>query len=326
MHTVEQLQKLIEQRLASIELPATPADLYNPISYTLAMGGKRMRPVLLLMAAELFGEPVETALCAATGIEVFHNFTLLHDDIMDNAPLRRAMPTVHTKWNANVAILSGDTMFVKSAQLMMQVRDHVLRPVLEAFNQAAIEVCEGQQLDMSFENRDDVTIAEYEHMITLKTAVLLGAALKIGAIIAGAAEAQAQELYDFGKCIGIAFQLQDDILDVYGNAATFGKQVGGDIVANKKTFLLIKALERLDNANLKELQWLISPDASALPVFEKINAVTAIYNTQGIKELARQEMDAYYEKAMQHLAAIDLPEERKIPLRQLAESLMIREV
>lgn len=326
MHSVEELLQTLERHLEKLNLPDTPCDLYQPIRYTLAMGGKRMRPTLLLMACELFGGDIKQAMDAAQGIEVFHNFTLLHDDIMDNAPLRRGQPTVHAKWNANVAILSGDVMFVKAVQLMMQVPNEVLRPVLEVFNKAAIEVCEGQQLDMDFEQRADVTIAEYEHMITLKTAVLLGAALQIGAVIAGANTKQAQQLYDLGKSIGVAFQLQDDILDVYGNAATFGKQVGGDILANKKTYLLLKALEKADSTSLSELQGLISPDNKAIVGAEKVAAVTAIYNRHGVKESARQEMDVYYNQAMQHLAAIDLQEERKRPLMQLAESLMVRSV
>jgi len=236
MHEPAFFQSIIEEEIKKISLGSSPRELYEPIRYMLALGGKRLRPSLLLMSTELFGGNTKDAISPALGIEVFHNFTLLHDDIMDKAPLRRSQETVHKKWNPDIAILSGDTMFVKSCELMMKVDDGILRKVMTLFYETATEVCEGQQLDMNFESRSSVTIDEYIHMISLKTAMLLGCSMKTGAWIANANEADANHLYDFGKNIGIAFQLHDDILDVYGDELKFGKQVGGDIIANKKLF------------------------------------------------------------------------------------------
>ena len=243
MKKLEDLQSIISEAVQKLDFPGYPAKLYEPISYILSLGGKRMRPALLLMACELFGGDVNKAISPALAIEVFHNFTLMHDDIMDNAPLRRGKTTVHERWNKNVAILSGDVMLIEGYKLMMQVEDRLLRPILDIFNTTAVGVCEGQQLDMEFETRDVVDINEYINMIRLKTAVVLGGALKIGALIGGAPAKDADLLSQFGVQLGVAFQLQDDILDVYGDPEKFGKQVGGDIISNKKTFLLIKALE-----------------------------------------------------------------------------------
>ena len=240
MHTIAEFKQQVDAEIARFVLNTTPRDLYEPITYMLSLDAKRMRPVLLLCGCEMFDGDLHKAMKPALGFEVFHNFTLLHDDIMDNAPLRRSMQTVHEKWNVNVAILSGDTMFVKACQLVMQVDDAVVRPVMELFHQTAIEVCEGQQLDMDFEKIRDVSIAGYIHMITNKTAVLLGASLKTGALIAGASDDDANHVYEFGKNIGIAFQLKDDILDVFGDDKKFGKLKGGDIVANKKNFPALK--------------------------------------------------------------------------------------
>lgn len=298
-------------------------ELYEPISYIMSLGGKRLRPCLLLMACDMFGGDVEQALAPALAIEVFHNFTLMHDDIMDKAPLRRGKPTVHEKWNANTAILSGDVMMVESNKLIMQVNDNILRPVLDVFNATAVGVCEGQQIDMNFETRDDVGIDEYINMIRLKTAVLVGGALKMGALVGGANDADGTLLYNFGEQLGIAFQLQDDILDVYGDPKKFGKQVGGDILSNKKTYLLIKALELAKDDTLDELnRWLSTTDFDAT---EKVDAVKAIYNQLNIREHAETEMNQYAEKALQSFEKINLPDERKVVLKEFADMLLVRE-
>ncbi|MBU2045104.1 MAG: polyprenyl synthetase family protein [Bacteroidetes bacterium] len=257
MHSIQELQQIIDQAVKDTTYPSEPKELYEPISYLMALGGKRLRPAMVLMATDLFGGDIQEALAPALAVELFHNFTLMHDDIMDKAPLRRGQPTVHAKWNEAVAILSGDVMFVKAYKMMIQVKPDILSPVLEVFNQTAVGVCEGQQIDMNFERRAEVSIPEYVEMIRLKTAVLVGGALKIGALIGNASEKDAQLLYEFGENLGIAFQLQDDILDVYGDPEKFGKQVGGDIISNKKTFLLIKALELAEGETAKSLNhWL----------------------------------------------------------------------
>jgi geranylgeranyl diphosphate synthase type II len=323
MKQLTDLQALINEAIAKLDFPQQPADLYEPISYILTLGGKRLRPALLLMACDLFGGDVESAVQPALAIEVFHNFTLMHDDIMDNAPLRRGQVTVHEKWNANVAILSGDAMMVESNKLMMRVPDAILRRVMDVFNETATGVCEGQQIDMSFEQRSNVIIDEYLNMIRLKTAVLLGGTLKIGAIIGGAALTDAQLLYDFGVNLGVAFQLQDDILDVYGDPDKFGKQVGGDIISNKKTYLLIKALELAKGHQAHELNnWLTM---QLFDVSEKVTAVTGIYNELQIRKYAEEAMHTFADKAFKALDNINLPEERRQYLRQFADSLLVRE-
>jgi len=314
-------QSLIEEGLLSLQLPSSPANLYDPIRYMLSIGGKRMRPVLLLMGAEMFGVGNQQALAPALGIEVFHNFTLLHDDIMDKAPLRRGKATIHEKWSPDIAILSGDTMFVKSCQLMMQVPSSVMPAVMSLFFKTAMEVCEGQQLDMDFQSMPVVSIDQYLNMIRLKTAVLLGGSLGVGALIGNASADDVQHLYDFGVNLGVAFQLQDDILDVYGDAEKFGKQVGGDILANKKTFLLLTALELADGDAEIELKHWLAKDGGD----DKVIAVTGIFNRLGILQHAQQKMDDLYREAMQHLDAIPVPQERKSMLRDLAMMLMQRE-
>ncbi len=324
MHSIKDLQHKLQEALSSLSFQKEPLELYEPIDYTLSLGGKRMRPVLLLMGCDLFGGNLDKAMAPAMGIEVFHNFTLLHDDIMDNAPLRRSQPTVHQKWNPNIAILSGDTMLVEAYKLMMKVDDKYLREVLDIFNSTAIQVCEGQQLDMNYETQTKVTIADYISMITLKTAVLLAASLSLGALVAGAEMADAQRLYNAGMFLGVAFQLQDDILDVYGDESKFGKQVGGDILANKKTYLLLKAFELADAASAAELTAFLT-DKSIIPQ-AKIIGVTAIYDRLGVKELARQEMQAFYQKAMLEMAAIQVAPERKTVLNSFADTLMVREI
>jgi geranylgeranyl diphosphate synthase type II len=323
MKKLEDLQGIISEAVAKLSFPTHPAELYEPISYILSIGGKRMRPALLLMACDLFGGKVEDALSAALAIEVFHNFTLVHDDIMDNAPLRRGRVTVHERWNKNVAILSGDMMLIEGYKLMMNVPDRLLRQIMNIFNDTAVGVCEGQQFDMEFEQRDKVSIDEYINMIRLKTAVVLGGALKIGALIGGAEVKDAELLCNFGECLGIAFQLQDDILDVYGDPEKFGKQVGGDIISNKKTYLLIKALELAKDHRAIELNGLIT--SSQFDNLEKVRLVTDIYNSLDIRQHAETEMQSYADKAFQALEEVTLPETHKQYLRNFANGLMVRE-
>jgi len=323
MKQLTELQLLINDAVGKLSYPAYPADLYEPISYILSIGGKRMRPALLLLACDLFGGDVNKAIEPALAIEVFHNFTLMHDDIMDKAPLRRGKATVHEKWNANVAILSGDAMMVEANRMMMKVDDSILRKVLDVFNDTATGVCEGQQIDMSFEQRNDVSIEEYINMIRLKTAVLLGGTLKIGSIIGGADLTDAELINSFGVNLGIAFQLQDDILDVYGDPEKFGKQVGGDIISNKKTFLLIRALELAKDSQAQTLNhWL---NATEFDSIEKVKVITGIYNDLDIRQHAEEAMQTYADKAFTALDAINLPEDHKQYLRDFADGLLVRE-
>ncbi|HYK76222.1 MAG TPA: polyprenyl synthetase family protein [Daejeonella sp.] len=323
MNTISQLQSLINQAVADTKYPESPAELYQPISYLMELGGKRLRPVSVLMACNLFTNDVDKALKAALGIEVFHNFTLMHDDIMDQAPLRRGQPTVHEKWNQNVAILSGDVMLVEAYKLMMQVEPAILPAVLTIFNDTAVGVCEGQQRDMNFEKRDEVSIEEYLQMICQKTAVLLGGALKIGALIGGSSETDADLLYQFGVNLGIAFQLHDDILDVYGDPEKFGKQVGGDILANKKTFMLISAKALANGPLAQELNNWLSHQNN--PANSKVQAVTAIYNQLGVRQLAEIEMRRYADKALQALQQVSVLESQKETLKNFALDLLNRE-
>ncbi|MFC5283782.1 polyprenyl synthetase family protein [Pedobacter alpinus] len=323
MHSIKELQQIIDKAVKEINYPATPNELYEPIAYLMALGGKRLRPALVLMATDLFGGDIEAAKPPALAIEMFHNFTLMHDDIMDNAPLRRGQPTVHEKWSDSVAILSGDVMFVKAYKLMIQVKPEILIPVLEVFNKTAIEVCEGQQIDMNFESRNEVSIDEYLEMIRLKTAVLVGGALKIGALIGNASAKNADLLYKFGENLGLAFQLQDDILDVFGDPEKFGKQVGGDIISNKKTYLLIKALELAKGNDLAKLNdWLSKKDFIAE---EKVEAVSALYNQLNIRELSEEVMQSYAKVALDAFEQIDVDVENKKTLLNFAEMLVERE-
>lgn len=325
MENIKSFQEKIEATLSLLytEIDRPPAELYKPVIYTLQLGGKRVRPLLTLLGADLFDGHPEDALWPAIGIEVFHNFTLLHDDIMDLAPLRRNQPTVHKKWNSNIAILSGDAMFVKSCQLMARTRPDVIPQVLELFWKTALEVCEGQQFDMNFETEAVVSLPKYIRMITLKTAVLLGCSLQTGAIIAGAREEDAKRIYDFGKHCGIAFQLQDDILDVYGNQEKFGKRRGGDIVSNKKTYLLLKALEIADRYSKEGLmQWLQAGEEKAT---EKVEAVTAIFDYLNIRTLAEKEMQKHFQKAMAILNELPCSEIKKSQLEQFSQALLYRE-
>ena len=322
MHSIEQLQYLVNKAIADTKYTEQPAELYEPISYLMQLGGKRMRPVLVLIATEMFDGNVFKALDAAIGIELFHNFTLMHDDIMDKAPLRRGKPTVHAKWNESAAILSGDVMFVEAYKLMIKVDDSILREVLAIFSDTASGVCQGQQADMNFEKRNDVSLPEYLEMIRQKTAVLLAGSMQIGALIGGAVPDQANLLYEFGENLGLAFQLQDDILDVYGNPEKFGKQVGGDILSNKKTFMLIKAKELATGNTRTELdKWLNRSDDP----FAKIEAITSVYNLLEVRKLAEVEMEEYVNKALRALDLISVARSKKDLLRGFAEQLLIRE-
>lgn len=321
MEQLQSLQNQVNLALESLELPSEPSLLYEPISYTLSNAGKRMRPLLVLMGCKVFNDDISDALHPAIGIEVFHNFTLLHDDIMDNAPIRRGKAAVHTKWNSNIAILSGDAMMILAYQQLCKTDTSVLPEILEVFNITALEVCEGQQLDMDFETTQNVSIADYINMIRLKTAVVLGGGLKVGAIIGKANAQQADLLYQFGLNTGIAFQLQDDILDVYGESHKVGKQKGGDIISGKKTFLLLKAMEMANEKQSVELkQWLAS-DSEA----EKVKAVTQIYDQLQIRQLAEARMWDYYNKGIASLDQIKGNAEWIETLRTFSEKLMHRE-
>ena len=303
-----------------------PLELYVPISYILQLGGKKLRPLLVLMACDLVDGKKEDAIHAALAIEVFHNFTLMHDDIMDNAPIRRGKATVHEQWNNNIAILSGDAMLVKAYQELFKLDPTIQQKVLEIFSKTALEVCEGQQLDMNFETLQNVSIPMYINMIGLKTAVLLGASLQIGALVGGATMEDAKALYDFGKNIGIAFQLQDDILDVYGNEENFGKKKGGDIIANKKTYLILKTLEIADRYSKEELlTWLGHPTKKEDET-EKVTAVTKIFDFYSIRELAKKEMDFYYQKGLKAIENLPCAQEKKQTLLNFASQLMVREI
>lgn len=286
MYKISELQLLLDQEINTYSYPSSPRNLYEPVSYLLGLGGKRLRPALLLLATDLFGGDVEKAVKPAMAIEFFHNFSLMHDDIMDKAPLRRGKPTVHEKWSDSTAILSGDIMLIEAYKLICEVEAVKLPACLKIFNTISTEVCEGQQMDMNFEKEEFVSIEEYIEMIRLKTAVLLGGALKIGAVIADASENDQELINDFGTKLGVAFQLQDDILDVYGDPEKFGKQVGGDIISNKKTFLLIKALELAKDDLKKKLEDLLNNQI--ITADDKVAQVTAIYNTLNIRKIAEE--------------------------------------
>lgn len=325
MHEVDELRRVFLDYLESESFEQAPQELYQPVNYILQLGGKRLRPVLLLMGANLFTEKFIHALPAALAIEIFHNFSLVHDDIMDEAPIRRGKPTVHIKYGQNAGILSGDVMLILTYQYLSQLENPAQLPaILKIFNQLAIEVCEGQQYDMNFETRSSVEISEYLRMIELKTSVLIAGALKIGVLIGGGGEQDAARLYEFGRNIGIAFQLQDDILDTFGDPQKFGKKTGGDIVQNKKTFLLLKAMELADESEKKELnQWLDLNNGNEL---DKINGVTGIYRKVGVQKIATRLMESYLSTAFDHLEAVAVENDRKIILKNLANQLMMREI
>ena len=321
MHSPSELLKKIEKAITDIQYPSHPASLYAPISYIMGLGGKRIRPTMLLMSTELFGGELNSAIPAALAIETFHNFTLIHDDIMDNAPLRRGQQTVHEKWNANTAILSGDVMMVEANKHLTKLDISVLKPALDTFNATAQGVCEGQQLDMEFETREDVSIDEYINMIRLKTAVLLGGAMKLGAIVANAPIKESELIYEFGENLGIAFQLQDDILDVYGDPEKFGKQVGGDIISDKKTFLRLTLQQQALPSHAAHL----GAQANNTNIADKIVQVTYLYDQYQVREQATAIMQQYLERAFAALEQIQLSEERKAELVQIANLLMQRE-
>lgn len=324
MFTVSQLSDMVNRHISELKFLRTPQGLYDPIVYVLSMGGKRLRPVLMLMAYNLYKEQVDDIWEPATGIEMYHNYTLLHDDLMDRADRRRGKQTVHKVWNDNTAILSGDAMLVLAYQLMGQVPVAHLKEVMDLFSLTALEICEGQQLDMEFEQRMDVSDAEYLEMIRLKTSVLLAASLKIGALLGGASAADADALYDFGVNMGMAFQLKDDLLDVYGDVSVFGKNIGGDILCNKKTYLLIKAYEKADARQKETLDcWL---NATSFEPSAKIAAVTEVYNQIGVKGFCEDKMAEYNAKALQCIEQVQVPEERKTELKKLLQELMYRSV
>lgn len=323
MLSLKDAQIRINKEIDNIDLPDEPLSLYNPVKYILEHGGKRIRPALVLLGANMFSDDIKPAIDPAIGIEIFHNFTLLHDDLMDNSEIRRGRETVHIKWSPNVSILSGDVMSILAVKYVAKTEAPLLSDILSTFNRTAIEVCEGQMLDMTFESRLDVSISEYLEMIRLKTSVLIAASLEIGALAGGAEKKSAQKLYDFGLNLGLAFQLQDDLLDSYGDTGTFGKKVGNDILTNKKTFLMISALNNSsaeDKALLLEIlaQENFDPD-------RKIKSVKSIYNKCSVKHLTIEKINQYFELALQKLEDIELEDERKAVLRKFSLELKERE-
>jgi len=323
MYTIQDLQKIISEEINKINFNIQPEALYEPIEYTLEAGGKRIRPVLVMAAHNLFSDEIEDAVPVALAFEVFHNFTLLHDDIMDNSPVRRNKATVHKKWDANTAILSGDAMVIMAYGFLKKLSSEKLKPVFSLFNDTASEVCEGQQYDMNFESRNDVSEDEYLEMIRLKTSVLIASCLKAGAITGGAGKEDADLLYDFGLNIGLAFQLQDDLLDIYADFDTFGKQIGNDILTAKKTFLLINAYERADKET--KIQLIDTLNSHGISDEEKIKTVTDIYGKLGIKELTEERINNYHEKALRSMDAVSCDSEKKDVLLQFAETIMKRD-
>ncbi|MGC9342390.1 MAG: polyprenyl synthetase family protein [Bacteroidales bacterium] len=324
MLSLEDARLRIEQKLKETSFPEKPELLYDPVKYILSNGGKRIRPALVLLGANVFTDDIDPALDPAISVEIFHNFTLLHDDLMDNSKIRRGRATVHEKWNPNIAILSGDAMSIIANQFVSKVKAEILPDVLEVFNRTAVEVCEGQMMDMAFEEREDVTVDEYIRMIELKTSVLIAASLQIGAFTGGANKTQAFELYEFGRLLGIAFQLQDDLLDSYGDTEKFGKKVGNDILTNKKTYLMISAMERSneeDRVRLKD--WL---NKENFDPEEKVREIKKIFDNCSIKELTLQKIKEYFDAALNELDKIDVPDVRKKVLRDFSDNLMKREM
>ena len=323
MKTSNDILECINAFIDQLPYKRKPYSLYEPIQYVLSLGGKRIRPALMLLSYQLYKDRPEQILMPAVALETYHNYTLLHDDLMDNADLRRGHATVHKRWDANTAILSGDSMLVLAYERMAQVPADKLSPVLQLFTTTALEIGEGQQYDMEFEHRNDVTEDEYIEMIRLKTSVLLACAMKMGAILAGASAEDAENLYKYGEQIGLAFQLQDDLLDVYGDSAVFGKAIGGDITSNKKTYMLINAFLRADDRQRAELhRWV---DAVDFDRQEKIKAVTALYNEIGIRQLCEEKINFYFNQARQYLTLIDVPAERKQPLIDFTNEMMHRD-
>ena len=323
MKTADEILKMVNEFLDHLSYDRKPESLYEPIKYVLSMGGKRIRPTLMLLAYNLYKENPEDILMNACALETYHNYTLLHDDLMDNADMRRGHLTVHKKWNDNTAILSGDSMLVLAFQRMMQCDTKHLKDILDLFTVTALEIGEGQQYDMEFETRNDVKEDEYIEMIRLKTSVLLACALKIGAILADASTEDADNLYKFGEQIGLAFQLQDDYLDVYGDSKVFGKEIGGDITSNKKTYMLINAFNKVNDAQREELtRWVSARDFDRN---EKVDAVTHLYNEIGIDQLAQDKIAYYFAQSKKYLDAVNVPEEKKEELRKYAQKMMKRQ-
>ena len=323
MKTADEILKMVNEFLDHLSYDRKPESLYEPIKYVLSMGGKRIRPTLMLLAYNLYKENPEDILMNACALETYHNYTLLHDDLMDNADMRRGHLTVHKKWNDNTAILSGDSMLVLAFQRMMQCDTKHLKDILDLFTVTALEIGEGQQYDMEFETRNDVKEEEYIEMIRLKTSVLLACALKIGAILADASAEDADNFYKFGEQIGLAFQLQDDFLDVYGDSKVFGKEIGGDITSNKKTYMLINAFNKANDAQRKELtRWVSARDFDRN---EKVDAVTRLYNEIGIDQLAQDKIAYYFAQSKKFLDAVNVPEEKKEELRKYAQKMMKRQ-
>lgn len=324
MQSIQEYQKQISDYFEALQLVKEPKNLYDPIQYIVSLGGKRMRPVLTLMATEVFDTDSKKAIPAATAIEIFHNFSLVHDDIMDDAPLRRGHETVHEKWNVNTAILSGDAMLILAYQHFEEYEPPVFRDLAKLFSKTALEVCEGQQYDVDFETREDVTIPEYLKMIEYKTAVLVAAAMKMGAIVAETSTENADLIYDFGLNLGLAFQLQDDYLDAFGNPETFGKQVGGDIIENKKTYLYLKAIEFAKSEEKDQLLHLFSiqPNDNS----DKIESVKEIFNTTGASDATKKAIEEYTFKAFETLEKINITADKKALLKVFGENLMRRNV
>ena len=323
MYTSDELLKKVNEALEALTYDRQPMSLYEPIRYVLSLGGKRVRPVLMMLAYNLFREDPERIMTQAIGLETYHNFTLLHDDLMDHADMRRGHETVHKKWNPNQAILSGDTMLLQAFERIEACEVDKVKEVFATFLQTTYEIGEGQQLDVEFETRNDVTEDEYIEMIRLKTSVLLACAVKIGAILAGASVEDQHNLYKFGEQIGLAFQLQDDLLDVYGDPKVFGKNIGGDITSNKKTYMLINAVNRANASQREELmRWI---DAKTFDRNEKVAAVTRLYDEIGIRQLCEQKMEACYQLAQQYLAKVSVSDERKAILKTYAAAMMKRQ-
>lgn len=322
MYSADEILNKVNLFISNLPYHRRPESLYEPIKYVLSMGGKRIRPTLMLLAYNMFREDPERILMQAVALETYHNYTLLHDDLMDHADLRRGHETVHKRWNDNQAILSGDSMLVLAYERMAQCPADKLGEVLSLFTQTALEIGEGQQYDIDFETRNDVSEDEYIEMIRLKTSVLLACALKIGAVLAGASKTDADNLYKFGEQIGLAFQLQDDYLDVYGDPKIFGKAIGGDIVSNKKTYMLINAFNRADSSQRAELQRLINTESFDRD--KKVAAVTALYNEMSIDKMAKNKMDFFYEQSQRYLDRVSVQEECKCELRAYAERMMKR--
>ena len=322
MYSSTEILNLVNQFIDQLPYDRRPASLYDPIKYVLSLGGKRIRPVLMLLAYNLYKEDPERILMQAVGLETYHNYTLLHDDLMDNADLRRGHETVHKRWDANKAILSGDSMLVLAYQRMQQCDSRHLQAVLDVFTETALEIGEGQEYDMTFETRNDVTEDEYIEMIRLKTSVLLACAVKIGAILADASDVDVKNLYKFGEQLGLAFQLQDDLLDVYGDPKVFGKAIGGDITSNKKTYMLINAVNRANPEQRRELErWIGARDFDRQ---EKVAAVTALYDQIGIRQLCEQKINFYFDECRKYLAKVSVGDKRKQMLLDYTDEMMKR--